>query len=100
MAMTNPETRGGNGGVAPGSSNPCPSTSSGAGGDFPRWDVRFTWEVVSGLPHPKYTYTTRESESRAIDCAVYVIDHPDQAAPLRLVEAHVKAPGRDWVRVE
>jgi hypothetical protein len=65
------------------------------------WEVRYTWEVLSSklLSHPEHTYDKRDSETRAIDCAVAAIDRNDGSAELRLVAAHVRAPGGDWRRV-
>lgn len=65
-----------------------------------QWVLRFTWEVVRGLSHPKHTYAERATESQAIDHAVYMMDHYDNGGSVRLVEVHVKGPGRDWTKVE
>lgn len=41
------------------------------------WRVRYTWEVVRGLPHPKHTYEDRPNEDKAIDSAVSMLDRND-----------------------
>lgn len=63
------------------------------------WRVRYTWKVVRGLPHPRYTYEERPDESRAIDCAVSMVDRNDDRASVFVVCAHVQAPGSDEWRL-
>ena len=66
-----------------------------------QWTVRYTWKVVKGPPHPEHTYEKRPSESRAIDCAVFMLDQNNSSAPLHIVCAHIQAPGSDaWQRIE
>jgi hypothetical protein len=65
-----------------------------------QWVVRFAWDVVRGLPHPKYTYTNKATETEAFDHAVQTLDNYDNGGSVRLVEVHVKGPGRDWVKVD
>lgn len=97
---TNPDTSGRDYSLLPARTDPSMSTDSRTSADgSPQWLVRFTWKVISGLPHPKYTYSTRESESRAIDSATYMINNYDQRGAVRLVEAHVKGPNNEWVKV-
>jgi hypothetical protein len=69
--------------------------------DHPLWQVRFTWEVIRGLPHPRYTYDRRFTESSAVNCAVFMRDNTARNADLRMVEAHVRGPGQEaWRLVE
>lgn len=66
-----------------------------------QWQVRFTWEPLNGVPHPKYTYSSVQSESRAIDSATTAIDRMDGNAQLRLVEVHWRhISSNDWRKVE
>ncbi len=61
------------------------------------WRVRYTWEVVRGLPHPQYTYEERPNEDRAIDSAVSMLDRNDDRASVFIVCAHIQAPGSgEW----
>ena len=65
------------------------------------WTVRYTWTVVRGLPHPKYTYEKKADESRAIDSAVSMMDRNDDRASVYVVCAHIQAPGSHaWRRIE
>ena len=64
------------------------------------WVVRCTWEVLRGLPHPKHTYARRATETAAIDYAVLMMDNYLSNNSLRLVEVHVKGPGRGWEKVQ
>ena len=68
---------------------------------LPRWIVRCTWNVVSGLSHPEHTYASHVTESEAIDYAVDILDHhDDRGGSIQLIEIHVKGPGREWEKVE
>jgi hypothetical protein len=81
--------------------HPVHKKATGATDTSPQWVVRCTWEVVRGLPHPEHTYTNRDTESAAVDYAVRMLDNYDSAGSLRLVEVHVKGPGRDdWIKVQ
>ena len=64
------------------------------------WQVRYTWEVREGLPHPEFTYEWRENETRAVDCAVAMLDRDYSYAHVRVIRAHIKAPDGQWRLVE
>lgn len=65
------------------------------------WQVRFTWESLNGVPHPKFTYQDAWSEDRAIDVAVQAIDRMEANPSLRLVAVHWRhISSSQWVKVE
>lgn len=65
------------------------------------YQVRFTWESLNGVPHPKFTYSSVESEDRAIDVAVAAIDRMESNSSLRLVEVHWRhVSDAAWRRIE
>lgn len=65
------------------------------------YQVRFTWESLNGVPHPKFSYSSVESESRAIDVAVAAIDRMSGNTSLRLVAVHWRdISSSTWCRVE
>jgi hypothetical protein len=64
------------------------------------WEVRYTWESVTGIVHPEHTYERRRDQSTAIDAAVAAIDRNEGNADLRLMAAHVRGPGGEWQRVQ
>lgn len=65
------------------------------------YQVRFTWESLNGVPHPKFTYQPAESEDRAIDVAVAAIDRMSGNTSLRLVEVHWRHIGsQSWTPVQ
>lgn len=65
------------------------------------FQVRFTWESLNGVPHPKFSYQPAGSESRAIDVAVTAIDRMAGNGSLRLVEVHWRHIGsNEWQKVE
>jgi hypothetical protein len=65
------------------------------------WQVRYTWESLGDVPHPKFTYAAYESEDRAIDQAVAAIDRMNRSASLRLVAVHRRdISSVVWTRVE
>ncbi len=66
-----------------------------------RYQVRFTWESLNGVPHPRFTYQPAESETRAIDVAVAAIDRMNGNASLCLVEVHWRHIGSQrWTPIE
>ena len=66
-----------------------------------QYQVRFTWESLNGVPHPKFSYSSVESETRAIDVAVTAIDRMAGNASLRLVEVHWRhVESQHWTPVE
>jgi len=66
-----------------------------------QWQVRFTWESLNGVPHPRFTYSSADSEDQAIDVAVEAIDRMAGNPSLRLVEVHWRHVNSDeWTRAE
>jgi hypothetical protein len=75
-------------------------TSSEQGTNL-RYQVRFTWESLNGVPHPRFTYQPAESETRAIDVAVAAVDRMAGNISLRLVEVHWRHIGsQQWTSVQ
>ena len=65
------------------------------------WQVRFTWEPLSDMPHPRFSYSEAASEDRAIDVAVAAIDRMEGNTSLRLVEVHWRHVSSSiWTKVE
>lgn len=66
-----------------------------------KWQIRYTWEPLDGVPHARFTYSQAESEDRAIDIAVVEIDRMEGNPSLRLVEVHRRHVGSKlWCKVE
>ena len=65
------------------------------------YQVRFTWQSLNGVPHPKFSYSVCSSEDRAIDTAITAIDRMEGNTSLRLVAVHWRHVGeQDWTPVE
>jgi hypothetical protein len=65
------------------------------------WQVRYTWEPLNGMSHPRFTYQAVHSEDRAIDVAVRAVDRMEGNAELRLVEVHRRhISSSQWQKVE
>jgi hypothetical protein len=65
------------------------------------WQIRFTWESLNGVPHPRFSYGEAWSEDRAIDVAVQAIDRMAGNPSLRLVAVHWRHISSDrWTKVE
>jgi len=63
---------------------------------YPVWTVRFTWRVTGQSENSLYTHDGAESESQAIDRAVFVLDHYRDTVARELVCVHVKRPDGSW----
>jgi hypothetical protein len=66
---------------------------------YPVWTVRFTWRVTDAKDQPVHSYRLETDESRAIDRAVFVMDHYDSSDVRELVCVHVKRPDGTWSEV-
>lgn len=64
------------------------------------WEVRYTWQTIAGMAHPRHTYERRRDASAAIDAAVAAIDRNAGNPDLRLVAAHVRESGGNWQLVQ
>jgi hypothetical protein len=66
---------------------------------FPPWTIRCTWRVTDCRDEPFRTYHGADSESSALDRAVFVLDHYRCEAADELVCVDVLHPGGWWANI-
>jgi hypothetical protein len=60
------------------------------------WEVRYTWTMSRGVVHPEHTFASYESETRAVDLAVSMMDRQMPGADLTLVRVEIRERDGSW----
>ena len=71
--------------------------ATGAANTSSAWQVRIEWQSPDSMSWPPYTYDAKQTREDAEYCALHAIQWKAADADLRVIGAHVRAPGAsEW----